>query len=79
MGRMTQEERWITNYEEVMLFIKENGRNLSKYNLEERRLYTWVKHQRKVMNKGEMRPERVSLFRELMEMMGQYRWKNQYE
>ena len=58
---MTQEERWIFNYEEVILFIKENGRNLSKYNLDERRLYTWLKHQRKVMNAGEMRLERVSL------------------
>ena len=76
---MTHEERWITSYEEVMLFIKENGRNLSKYNLEERRLYTWVKHQRKVMNKGEMRPERVERFRELLELGERYRRKNQYE
>ena len=79
MGRMTQEERWITNYEEVMLFIKENGRNLSKYNLEERRLYTWVKHQRKVMNKGEMRPERVERFRELLGLIEMNKRKNQYE
>lgn len=79
MGRITQEERWITNYEEVMLFIKENGRNLSKYNLEERRLYTWVKHQRKVMNKGEMRSERVERFRELLELGERYRRKNQWE
>ena len=76
---MTQEERWITNYEEVMLFIKKNGRNLSKYNLDERRLYTWVKHQRKVMNAGEMRPERVERFRELLELGERYRRKNQWE
>ena len=75
---MTQEERWITNYEEVMLFIKKNGRNLSKYNLDERRLYTWVKHQRKVMNAGEMRPERIEQFRKLLEMMERYRRKNQW-
>ena len=42
-------------------------------------MLNWVKANRKVMNKGEMRPERVSLFRELMEMMGQYRRKNQWE
>lgn len=41
------------------MFIKKNGRNLSKYNLEERRLFTWLKHQRKVMNAGEMKSERV--------------------
>ena len=76
---MTHEERWITSYEEVMLFIKENGRNLSKYNLEERRLYTWVKHQRKVMNAGEMRLERIEQFAKLLEMTERYRRKNQYE
>ena len=35
---MTQDEAWKKNYDEVMSFITENGRNLSKYNLEERRL-----------------------------------------
>ena len=76
---MTQDERWYTNYEEVMLFIKENGRNLSKYNLDERRLYTWLKHQRKLMNAGDMRPERIEQFRKLLEMTEQYRRKNQWE
>ena len=76
---MTQEERWFANYEEVMLFIKENGRNLSKYNLEERRLYTWVKHQRELMNAGEMRPGRVERFKELLVLCERYRRKNQYK
>ena len=69
----------MTMYQEVMLFIEKNGRNLSKYNLEERRLYTWVKHQRKVMNAGEMRLERIEQFAKLLEMTERYRRKNQYE
>ena len=69
----------MANYKEVMLFIKKNGRNLSKYNLEERRLFTWLKHQRKVMNAGEMRLERVERFRELLELGERYRRKNQWE
>ena len=76
---MTQEERWLVNYKEVMLFIKKNGRNLSKYNLDERRLFTWLKHQRKVMNAGEMRLERIEQFRKLLEMTEQYRRKNQWQ
>ena len=44
---MTQEERWMTKYNEVKTFIETNRRNLSKYDLEERRLYTWMKHNRK--------------------------------
>ena len=76
---MTQDEAWRKNYDEVMLFITKNGRNLSKYNLEERRLYTWLKHQRKVMNAGEMKEERITPFKKLLELSERYRRKNQYE
>lgn len=76
---MTQDEVWKKNYNEVMSFITENGRNLSKYNLEERRLYTWLKHQRKVMNAGEMKEERIIPFEKLLELSERYRRKNQYE
>ncbi len=75
---MTQEERWQTNYDEVLEFITVNNRNLSKYNLEERRLYTWLKHNRKQMNAGDLRPERVEKFKKLLEMTEQYRRKNQW-
>ena len=76
---MTQDEAWKKSYDEVMSFITENVRNLSKYNREERRLYTWLKHQRKVMNAGEMKEERVETFKELLELSERYRRKNQYE
>ena len=56
---MTQDERWQANYNEVKTFIETNRRNLSKYELEERRLYTWMKHNRKQMNAGVLKPERV--------------------
>ena len=76
---MTQEERWIARYNEVVEFINANHRNLSKYNLDERQLYTWVKHQRKVMNQGKLKPEREERFKELLELCEQYKRKNQYE
>ena len=75
---MTQNERWQKNYEEVMHFLKSNRRNLSKYNLEERRLYTWLKHNRKEMNAGKMKEPRLSLFRELLVLSEQYKRKNQW-
>ncbi len=56
---MTQDERWMVNYNEVLNFIETNRRNLSKYDLEERRLYTWMKRNRKQMNAGKMKAERV--------------------
>ncbi len=59
---MTQDERWQANYNEVRAFIETNCRNLSKYDLEERRLYTWMKHNRKLMNAGGLSVQRLSLF-----------------
>lgn len=44
-----------------------NKKNLSKYDLEHRRLYAWCKHSRKQMNTGELKPERVEAFKNLME------------
>ena len=76
---MTQEERWQANYNEVKTFIETNRRNLSKYNLEERRLYTWIKHNRKQMNADGLDEPRLSLFRELMELSERYRRVNQWE
>jgi hypothetical protein len=76
---MTQEERWQANYNEVKAFIETNHRNLSKYELEERRLYTWVKHNRKQMNAGVLKEDRIEQFNKLLKMCEQYRRKNQYE
>lgn len=77
---MTQEEKWLTRYNEVMTFIDTNKRNPSKHDEGERGWYlNWLKANRKVMNAGKMKPERVEKFRRLMEMMERYRRKNQYE
>lgn len=57
---MTQDERWLTKYDEVVAFIDTNKRNPSKHDEEERGKYlNWIKANRKVMNAGKMKPERV--------------------
>ncbi len=76
---MTQEERWIIRYEEVVGFIESNHRNPSKYRIEEHDYLNWLKANRKAMNAGKLKPERVEKFRKLLEMTEQYRRKNQYE
>ena len=76
---MTQEEKWLKNYNEVKTFIETNHRNLSKYDLEKRRLYTWIKHNRKQMNAGVLKEDRIEQFKKLLKMCEQYRRKNQYE
>lgn len=76
---MTQEERWLKQYEEVTQFVETNKRNPSKYRIEEHDYLNWLKANRKALNAGKMKPERVEMFRKLMEMTEQYRRKNQYE
>ena len=76
---MTQDERWLVRYNEVKEFIEREHRNPSKYRLEEHDHLNWLKANRKAMNAGKMKPERVEKFRKLLEMTEQYRRKNQYE
>ena len=76
---MTQDERWLVRYNEVMGFLEENHRNPSKHRIEEHDMLNWLKANRKALNAGKMKPERVEKFRKLMEMTEQYRRKNQYE
>lgn len=76
---MTQEERWLKQYEEVTQFVETNKRNPSKHRIEEHDHLNWLKANRKAINAGKMKLERVEKFRRLMEMMERYRRKNQYE
>ena len=75
---MDQETRWLTRYQEVVRFIEANHRNPSKHRIEEHDMLNWVKANRKVMNAGKMRPERVEAFGRLMALMEEYKRKNQY-
>ena len=76
---MTQYERWQIRYDEVVEFIESNHRNPSKHRLEEHDMLNWVKANRKVLNAGKMKAERVEPFMKLLELSEQYRRKNQYE
>lgn len=76
---MTQEDRWNKRYNEVKSFIEENKRNPSKHRIEEHDMLNWVKQQRKLVNKGEMKAERIERFKALLELMEQFKRKNQYE
>ena len=76
---MDQDTRWLNKYEEVMTFIETNRRNPSRHRIEEHDFLNWLKANRKALNSGKMKPERVEKFRKLLEMTEQYRRKNQYE
>ena len=76
---MTQDDRWLAKFNEVKNFIEKNHRNPSKHRIEEHLMLNFIKHNRKLMNKGEMKPERIEKFNEMLAIIEEYKRKNQYE
>ena len=76
---MTQDERWISKYYEVMKFIENNKRNPSKHRIEEHNMLNWVKQQRKLVNAGALKPDRIEQFKELLAKMEEMKRVNQYQ
>ena len=76
---MTQEEKWILKYNEVVEFINTNHRNPSKHRIEEHNMLNWLKANRKLINAGALKPERIERFKQLLDTIEQYKRKNQYE
>ena len=75
---MTQEEKWQQRYKEVVDFIEVNHRNPSKHRLEEHDMLNWVKANRKRMNAGLLKAERVEPFQQLLGLIEKYKRLNQY-
>ena len=75
---MTQDEKWNIRYKEVVQFIESNHRNPSRHFVENRNLLSWIKQQRKLMNAGTLKPERLEPFKRLLELMEQNKRVNQY-
>lgn len=77
---MTQDEKWLAKYNEVKTFIEENHRNPSKHDAEKRGKYlNWLKHNRKQLNAGTLKAERVEPFKQLLALIEENKRKNQYE
>jgi hypothetical protein len=75
---MTQDERWLVRYNEVKGFVEREHRNPSKHRIEEHDMLNWLKANRKALNAGKMKPERVEDFKELLELCEKYHHVNQY-
>ena len=76
---MDQETRWLKRYQEVVEFIETNHRNPSKHRIEEHDMLNWVKANRKAMNAGKMKPDRVEMFKKLLALMEEYKRVNQWQ
>ena len=75
---MIQEERWQKRYEEVKAFIENNKRNPSKHRIEEHDMLNWLKANRKKMNAGELKEERLAKFKKFLTLVEVNKRKNQY-
>ena len=75
---MTQDEKWLANWKEVMDFMEANKRRPSKFIPEERGMRNWWKHQQKLVNAGELKAERMEKFKKLLEMGEKCKHVNQY-
>ena len=51
----------------------------SKDWIEEHDMLNWIKANRKAMNAGKMKPERLERFKNLLALCGEYRRVNQYQ
>ena len=76
---MTQEEKWKKNYAEVVQYMDTYHRNPSKHRVEDHLLLNWMKHQRKLMNRGELKPDRVEMFKRLLAKSESLKRVNQWE
>ena len=63
---MTQEERWTTRYNEVMEFMDKEHRKPSKYYPEEKLMFHFIHHNKKLYNAGSLKAERVEDFERLL-------------
>lgn len=68
---MTQNSRWIAKYNGVLNFIATNHR------IEEHFMLNRLKTSRKTLNAGELKPELVEVFKQLLELGKKYKHMNQ--
>ena len=76
---MTQDEKWQIRYNEVKEYIETNHKNPSRHYVENRNLLSWIKQQRKLMNSGTLKPERIEPFKRLLELIEENKRINQYK
>lgn len=76
---MKQEERWNIRYEDVMEFMEREHRKPSKYYPEEKLMFHFIHHNKKLYNAGMLKENRVERFRTLLELCEKYKHKNQYQ
>lgn len=75
---MTQDERWEIRFDEVMSFMEREHRKPSKYYPEEKLMFHFIHHNKKLYNAGGLKADRLEKFEKLLALCEEYRRVNQY-
>ena len=75
---MDQETRWLNRYNEVMEFMGREYRKPSKYYPEEKLMFHFIHHNKKLYNAGTLKAERIEAFEKLLALCEVYKRVNQY-
>lgn len=75
---ISQEERWIQNYQRIIYFIETHQALPSRHHPEDYQLLNWMKYNRRLWAKGKLPPERVDAFNKLLKMAKEYHKFNQF-
>lgn len=70
---MTQEQRWQIRYDEVMNFMEREHRKPSKYYPEEKLMFHFIHHNKKLYNAGDLKADRLEKFEKLLVLCEEYR------
>ena len=76
---MTQDERWLTKYNEVKEFIEREHRNPLRHRIEDHDMLNWLKANRKLMNSNNLKEPRLSMFKELLLLVEENKRLNQFK
>jgi len=76
---MTQDERWMVRFKEVMEFMEHEHRKPSKYYPEEKLMFHFIHHNKKLYNAGSMKAERIEAFERLLALCERYKRVNQWQ
>lgn len=77
-GELLRDTTWHMNYLEVMQFIEDNRKKPSKYFLEDHKLFYWIKYNKRLMQRGQLPPERHERMAVLLEQLAHYKRINNY-
>ena len=58
----------LAKWQETIDFMETYHHNPSRHRIEEHLMLNWIKHNRKLMNAGELRPDRLEMFMRLLEV-----------